>query len=1065
MYDYTTTTTRQTTAIMIAVCVILILLGISHAGATGPVAPTLSGITPQAGYNNSAANITNMAGANFKGPGATAELMPAGYPITPVQAGSLVNGAGTAKLDRARSVFVKGTTAYVASTGSDALEIVNIASPAAPAHLASITNGAGGALLDGAFSVYVYGNYAYVASRDSDALEIINIATPAAPVHVAALKNGTSGSWLDSPSAVFVANESGSAITLAYVVSTTSNALQIVDVTKPAAPVVRGSISNATGAKGNMSSPGSVYVSGNYAYITSELGNGLEIVDISNSWSPRHAGYIANGAGGALLKNPASVHVAGKYAYVASAGSNALEVIDVSNPKSPVHRASLVHGSGGAQLNNPRTLDINGIYAYVGSQNGNSIEVIDISNPAAPAHKGSLVFGTGYAPNGIFVSGDYAFVANPLHKSLETVRVSTGTVKATGLAVVSPAKITCLIPITGKPAGLYSVVVTNPDLQQAVLANAFMVSAQPAAKPEPFPGWKYRAILNNNGVYNDGGNRPNGIELWNVSDASQPAAEIAMIESTPAVSNGIVYVGDLEKHFYAIFANNGTVKWRRVLSQNVYSSPAIADGIVYIGTGNSPTVAGTLYALNASTGTTVWQKTFRGGVTSSPAVYNGTVYVGRMDHNLSAFRTTTGAEIWRFPTADSVDTSPAVANGRIIFATSDWNLFALDAISGRKVWDGRNSSGWDASIVFIGSSPAVSGGRVYIGGEYAFYSFDEKTGALMRKLAINESSYVYSSPAVSNGVVYFGTSCGIYGCHNRMYALNANTLAVKWVNYTPDNTQIRSSPAVANGVVYITSDRANNNAKGYLYAWNAATGAPVWNFLPVGAGGTDSSPVVDDGVVYFGTWWRGLYAIGTGHPFDVIIPNTNQSWKRSTLHTIQWTVKGNPGPRVRIELLKGSVVSRVINASVPAGTKGTGAYDWVVPYNQILGTDYKIRVSSTTNPALKDVSDVNFTISAGDPITVTGPNGGQNWVRNTIHPISWKYTGNPGASVKIELMKGAVVNRVIVPSTPIGAAGTGSYSWTIPAGQTAGSDYRIRVSSTANAALNDLSNAYFTISA
>jgi len=58
-------------------------------------------------------------------------------------------------------------------------------------------------------------------------------------------------------------------------------------------------------------------------------------------------------------------------------------------------------------------------------------------------------------------------------------------------------------------------------------------------------------------------------------------------------------------------------------------------------------------------------------------------------------------------------------------------------------------------------------------------------------------------------------------------------------------------------------------------------------------------------------------------------------------------------------------------------------------------------------------------------------------------------------------MKGSVVNRVINSSTP----NDGSYSWTIPATQTAGNDYRVRITSTANSAYTDTSNSYFIISA
>jgi hypothetical protein len=65
--------------------------------------------------------------------------------------------------------------------------------------------------------------------------------------------------------------------------------------------------------------------------------------------------------------------------------------------------------------------------------------------------------------------------------------------------------------------------------------------------------------------------------------------------------------------------------------------------------------------------------------------------------------------------------------------------------------------------------------------------------------------------------------------------------------------------------------------------------------------------------------------------------------------------------------------------------------------------------------------------------------------------------------VKIELLKGGVVNRTVVSSTSIGGGGSGSYSWKVPNNQAAGTDYQVRVTSTSASGYTDTSDAYFTI--
>lgn len=104
---------------------------------------------------------------------------------------------------------------------------------------------------------------------------------------------------------------------------------------------------------------------------------------------------------------------------------------------------------------------------------------------------------------------------------------------------------------------------------------------------------------------------------------------------------------------------------------------------------------------------------------------------------------------------------------------------------------------------------------------------------------------------------------------------------------------------------------------------------------------------------------------------------------------------------------------------------------------------------------------VRATFSRG--ITVSAPNGGEILGRNTLATIRWSYLGNPGAAVRIELLKGGVLKQTISAATPIGSDGSGSYPWTVTETLTPGTNYRIRVTSVDDGAFTDNSNANFTI--
>lgn len=101
---------------------------------------------------------------------------------------------------------------------------------------------------------------------------------------------------------------------------------------------------------------------------------------------------------------------------------------------------------------------------------------------------------------------------------------------------------------------------------------------------------------------------------------------------SPAVANGVVYVGSADDSLYALNASTGALLWKYRTNNYVVSSPTVANGVVYI-----ESVDGNLYALNASTGELLWSDQIGNLVYSSPTVINGVLYVGSDNHNVYAF--------------------------------------------------------------------------------------------------------------------------------------------------------------------------------------------------------------------------------------------------------------------------------------------------------------------------------------------------------------------------------------------------------------------------------------------
>jgi outer membrane protein assembly factor BamB len=157
--------------------------------------------------------------------------------------------------------------------------------------------------------------------------------------------------------------------------------------------------------------------------------------------------------------------------------------------------------------------------------------------------------------------------------------------------------------------------------------------------------------------------------------------------------------------------------WSYTTGNEIFSSPAVANGVVYVGSSD-----GKLYALNASTGAFKWNYTTSNWIVSSPAVANGVVYVGSYDHNLYALNASTGAFKWDYTTGGSIVSAPAVANGVAYVGSYDKNLYGLDASTGNLLW---SSTTGDA----IESSPAIVDGKVYVGSRnHALYAYSLDPG-------------------------------------------------------------------------------------------------------------------------------------------------------------------------------------------------------------------------------------------------------------------------------------------------------------------------------------------------
>jgi hypothetical protein len=284
-------------------------------------------------------------------------------------------------------------------------------------------------------------------------------------------------------------------------------------------------------------------------------------------------------------------------------------------------------------------------------------------------------------------------------------------------------------------------------------------------------------------------------------------------------------------------------------------------------------------------------------------------------------------------------------------------------------------------------------------------------------------------------------------------------------NLADDDTCNLTASTSLPGVDAMLGPLADNGGPTQTHA--LLTGSPAIDLIPEGSSGCGTTIISDQrGIArpHGHGCDSGAYEDNPFSSISVTSPNGGESWPAGSTQTISWTYTGDPGSNVGIELLKGGSVVGTIASSTSVGDDGAGSYPWSIPSNLITGNDYQVRVFSTTNAAVVDTSDSDFTL-AGMGIAVVSPDGGEIWPAGVKQTIGWTYTGSPGPYVKIELFKGGVLNKTLATNAPIGSGGSGSYLWTPPATQTPGTDYRIKVTSTTMSACTDTSDGNFSITA
>lgn len=331
------------------------------------------------------------------------------------------------------------------------------------------------------------------------------------------------------------------------------------------------------------------------------------------------------------------------------------------------------------------------------------------------------------------------------------------------------------------------------------IAGAF----RPAPTPEPPPSDSamFRGGPGRTGVVAGPGPVTQPTAIWEQDLDGGVAA------NSPAVVDGVLYIGDQGGSVSAFRASTGDRLWKTALRSAVNTSPAVASGLVVVGD-----AAGDVVALDVSDGQVRWTFRTGGELRSSALIVGDVVYVGSADGNLYALELMTGAQRWAFSAGGPINRSPAIDRG-VIYVGADAGMFsAVDATSGDLLWQASLGAGQL-------SSPAVADGLVVVSSgldtaaPHALFGFDAASG---------EERWRFSAPsgqlliieALGRDLVYAASADG------ELYAVNTTTGLTEWT--FDGHGTLGAAGALAGNLLFVSGgDRA-------VYAVDAETGVQRW---------------------------------------------------------------------------------------------------------------------------------------------------------------------------------------------------------------------------------------------
>ncbi len=339
------------------------------------------------------------------------------------------------------------------------------------------------------------------------------------------------------------------------------------------------------------------------------------------------------------------------------------------------------------------------------------------------------------------------------------------------------------------------------------------------------------------------GSAPQGTLTWGGSTELQASQLLWKfqcedeVRATPALSQGVIYVGAYDNNLYAVSALDGKFRWKFPTEGGIATTPVVVpeENLVLFGSEDK-----VFYAVDTRTGKLAWSFPTNAPIRSSAVVQHNVVFFGNDAGVLHAlrFNAISRTVAWKYDCNTPIRSRPCVHENFVIAATESGEVVCLDLGSAPK-WR------FNKPKRPIYSSPVVHDGVVYFGClDMHLYGVDLQNGWGVWRQRLN--GRIIGSPLILGKTVYVGGD-------NVLYAMELGSNRPPTWKFETEG-QIVSTPVYANGAIYFGS------GDGCVYSVETRRGQQRWKYqtdAPITASGVISE---NPAVLYIASHDKNLYA-------------------------------------------------------------------------------------------------------------------------------------------------------------------------------------------------------------